>query len=318
MRRQARSNTRSVRENPGADDQEHDEGSASISTYLVVPYFPADRGRPTIERPLNASIPSWLCPSIIVNGQPGKNAFQRGTPTSVTVDVSNWGTGTVTAPVQVWLWWADPSVGFTNKTLLGQSVVAVPTGGGVRRSPPIVGTIPTSAPPHVCLLAYVSSPLDSLPAGSPVDPVNNRHWAQLNIVEITTSASGKFDFMFWAGNPLQRATGFDIVMRVVPREAQPTVERLFRAEILLLERAEVYIDELRRVDEAQSRRVDSRYRHQITLEPGQRRAFHAKGQLPEGVEPGARAAFEIQQVGLGEDQRIYGSIGLIVTAKDRH
>src|SRR5687767_2564262 len=85
----------------------------SVSTSLVVPYFSGDRGRRGVERPLGGAVVYWLCPSIVVNGQPGKNNFRRGEPTSVTVDVANWGSGTAAAPVQVQLWWADPSTGFT-------------------------------------------------------------------------------------------------------------------------------------------------------------------------------------------------------------
>jgi hypothetical protein len=58
---------------------------------------------------------------------------------------------------------AELGVGVLDVTIGGLAIVIAPTGGGVRRSPPVVGVIPTSASAHVCLLAFVSSPLDTLP-----------------------------------------------------------------------------------------------------------------------------------------------------------
>lgn len=295
----------------GQDDPQDPQ---QASTYLVIPYFHGDRGRPANERPLSSSVIWWLCPSIIVNGQPGKNTFQRGVPTSVTVDVANWGAGTLTAPVQVQVWWADPSTGFTSKTLLGQSVVVVPTGGSVRRCPPIVGIIPTSAPPHVCLLAYVSSPLDVARPGSPINPVNDRHWAQLNIAEVTTTVGLKFQFMAWAGNPLRRAATFNIAVRPLSREALPTLHRLRRAETTRADRISVQLFE-RRCDEA----GEPAARREVTIEAGARRAIHIVGELPPDIEPGNSVAFEIVQSGPGENAQtqIYGAVGLIVTVAAR-
>jgi hypothetical protein len=320
--------SRSVK-NPEPDADTHfpaggghgNEGRESqpVSTFLVIPYFSGDRGRPSIERPLSSSIVWWLCPSIIVNGQPGKNAFQRGVPTSVTVDVANWGAGTLAAPVQVQVWWADPSTGFTTKSMLGQSVVIVPTGGSVRRSPPIVGIIPASAPAHVCLLAYASSPLDVATPGSPVNPVNDRRWAQLNIAEITTTVGQQFQFMVWAGNPLGRAATFDVAVQLLSREALPMLTRVRRAETVRTDRTSLQIFERQRGDEDATRRSERGARRQVTIEPGQRRAMHVIGELPADIEPGTSVAFEIVQSGRGEDDqpRVYGALGLIVTARPR-
>ena len=94
------------------------------STYLVVPYFSNDMGRPGIERPLPpASAPAtipWACPSIkVIGGSPG--TFVPGQPLSVTVTVANHGAGTGIAPVNVAVWWSDPSTGFTKTNLHGQA-----------------------------------------------------------------------------------------------------------------------------------------------------------------------------------------------------
>jgi len=312
---------RGVQERPPAHNgHENEEREQQIpSTWLVIPYFNGDKGRPSVERPLNSSIVWWLCPSIIVKGQPGKNQFQRGAPTSVTVDVANWGAGTLAAPVLVQLWWADPSTGFTTKTLFGQSVVIVPTGGGVRRSPPIVGVIPTSAPPHVCLLAHASSPLDVGTPGAPINPVNDRRWAQLNVAEVATTVGQLFQFMVWTGNPLRRATTFDVAVRPVLREALPALERARRTSIVRTDRTSIQLFERRRGEDGAASRVERGDRHEVTLEPGERRAVHVAGELPADIEPGASVAFEIvQSAGGGNDEPlVYGAVGLIVTARSR-
>lgn len=280
-----------------------------VSTYLVVPYFAGDRGRPSLERPLSSAVVWWLCPSIVVNGQPGKNTFRRGEPTTVTVDVANWGAGTASAPVHVQLWWADPSTGFTAKTLLGQAVMVAPTGGGVRRSPPIVGTIPTSAPPHVCLLAYVSSPLDALPQGSPADPVGDRHWAQLNIAEMAAPLGQPFQLIVWAGNPFARAATFAVEARTLSREALETLIRIRRTSALSLEHARLALREGRR-EEAGEGRDEAIATHRLTLEPGRRRSLHLVGMLPDDVEPGTDVAFEIVQTS-ADDERVIGATGIV-------
>ena len=150
------------------------------STYLVVPYFSGDIGQPGIDRPLPPAaapgVVSWACPSIKVGGPPG--TFIPGDPLSVTVTVANHGAGTGVAIVNVAVWWADPTTAFTLTHLHGQSVVAVPSRGGVVTTKPIVNVIPISAPSHICLLVRVSSPADGPKTGAPIDPVSDRHWAQ--------------------------------------------------------------------------------------------------------------------------------------------
>lgn len=287
-------------------ERENGRDPGTVSTYLVIPYFAGDRGRPGQERPLGNATVYWLCPSIVVNGQPGKNTFKRGEPTSVTVDVANWGSGTAAAPVQVQLWWVDPTTAPTKLTPFGQTIVIAPTGGGVRRSPPVVGVIPTSAPPHVCLLAYVSSPLDAAPPGSPVDPVGDRHWAQLNIAELAVPQGQPFQFMVFVGNPFERAATFDVVARPLGREALSALSLIRRSEVVSPEDASLRLSEGRRRGEGDLVRV--------TLEPGRRQAVHVSGVLPDDVPPGLDVAFELVQSlpGEREEPQVTGAFGLIV------
>jgi hypothetical protein len=292
------------------------ESGNTPGTFLVIPYFPDDKGRSGSERPLtlDPGVVSWVCPSIVVNGIPGSNTFRRGDPTSVTISVSNWGLGTTAAPVQVSVWWAEPTTGFTTGGPFGQTAFPVPTGGAVYRSPTIVRTIPTSAP-HVCLLARVSSPFDAPAKGSPIDPVNDRHWAQLNIFDVTAKAGGAFQFMFWAGNPLARAAAFNIVARPVMRETLVGLHRLMRRETRPLDNMplELFVLERGREDRGSGEQAP---RHQITLNAGARTAFHLRGMLPKEVQPGQVVAIEVLQMhGWSEGARACGSIGLIVTAR---
>lgn len=314
--------TRPTKEAPRApghdrDPHEKDRTDQDLSTFLVIPYFNNDRGRPGVERPLNSSIVAWLCPSIIVNGQPGKNNFQRGAPTSVTVDVANWGAGTLSAPVYVRVWWADPSTGFTTLHLLGQETLVVPTGGSVRRTKPIVGTIPTSAPPHVCLLVNVWSPLEggAKPAG--INPANDRRWAQFNVSEIAASAGQPFQFTFWVGNPLPRAATFEVTARPVAREALPMLERVRRAEAVHVARASLRLREMRHIREGFAERgEEGPPDRRLTLKPGERRPVHLAGQLPADMEPGTSTVFEVVSVEVGGDEReTFGSLGVVVTAR---
>ncbi len=322
-----------------------DRSNQNVSAFVVIPYFNNDMGRPGIERPLISSIVSWLCPSIVVNGQPGKNAFVRGAATTVTVDVANWGAGALSTPVYVRVWWSDPSTGFTTLNLFGQSTIAVPN-GGVRRTQPIVGTIPISAPAHVCLLVNIWSPLETTSNSSAINPTNDRHWAQLNICDVEATIKRPFQLIFWAGNPLNRAAPFEIVARPVAQEALPMLERVRRAEALRVEQLPVQIRELPHLEQAAkvfgsargkkplqsvdlnllqpetgrskkgaSQDYDGRSQCRLTLNPGERRAIHLMGKLPPDTPPGTNTVFEIVSIRLGDhEQEMVGSLGVVVTA----
>lgn len=178
------------------------EGPGDAGTWLVIPYYDGDTGT---ERPVppGKAIP-YLCRSIIVDGQAGAFTLRRGAPMGVTVDVANWGAGALTALAQVRVWWADPTTVFAKAHPFGQAVVPVPPGGEAVRSGVMRGTIPLSAPPHVCLLAHVSAPLDGAGKTAVPAPALDRRWAQANLTEIVT-AGGPVRIPFAAGNPFDRA-----------------------------------------------------------------------------------------------------------------
>ena len=183
---------------PDHNDQDRPSG---VTSWLVIPYFDDDVGRSGIERPLpSGKGVAWLCSSIIIDGQPGGTGFRRGQPISVEVDVSNWGAGILPAAALVRLWWADPTLAFSTATLFGQTTVAVPPTGIPVRVGAFRVTIPIGASPHVCLLVQVSAPLDGA-SGVP-NPHQDRHWAQLNLIETNAvSAGGVLTLPVVLGNP---------------------------------------------------------------------------------------------------------------------
>ena len=198
-------------------DQNHDRPT-NVTTWLVIPYFEDDVGRSGIERPLPATKGiSWLCPGIIVDGQAGGTGFRRGEPISVEVDVANWGAGVLPAAGLVRLWWADPTLAFSAATLIGQTTVSVPPTGVPVRVGTFRVTIPLGASPHVCLLVQVSAPLDG--AASVPNPHQDRHWAQLNLVETAeVAADGTFTLPIVLGNPLEFTARSRLTLSAISRE----------------------------------------------------------------------------------------------------
>jgi hypothetical protein len=124
---------------------------------------------------------SWECPGIHAS------PYSPGEALQVTVDVRNSGGGSATAIATVVVYWADPTVGFAKPTFFGATTVAAPTmrnpstAGFV--SATLSGVIPAAAPDHICLLACVTHSLDL--AGMAPDPINDRHWAQHNLIAVS-------------------------------------------------------------------------------------------------------------------------------------
>ncbi len=173
---------------PEDHDRDRPQG---VTTWLVIPYFVGDVGRKNVERPLPPGKGAdWWCPSIFVDGKPGNTAFRRGVPLRVSLAVANWGAGTVPAVALVRLWWTEPTLAFpTSAVPIGQTSIVVPPGGAPVQTGHFTVTIPVGASPHVCLLAQVSAPVDG--ASSVPDPHSDRHWGQLNLVEVAASAAAQ-------------------------------------------------------------------------------------------------------------------------------
>lgn len=290
---------------PGEEDGER---PIKASTWLVIPYFSDDFGRPTLERPIDPNrATTWICPSIIIDGLPGNTSFVRGVPTSVTVDVANWGAGSITAPVQLRIWWADPTTSFTTATLFGQTVLLAPPGGVPVRSRPIVGTIPVTAPAHVCLLVHVAAPMDSSPAGSVPDPDGDRHWAQLNLLEVVADVEGTFQFSTRLGNPFDReAVGTVRLEQLAEGQVGAVGSRLGR-DLGTTDPEDVQL------------LVDGEFTEgEVRLAPHESRLLEVSGRIA-GLAAGHPMVIVVTQsiTADGGDSALRGELGVLVTPPDR-
>lgn len=284
-------------------DERHPDRPEEVTTWLVIPYFADDVGRPGVERPVpaNKAVP-WLCASIIVDDVPGGTAFKRGVPIRVAVEVANWGAGALPAIALVRLWWSDPTLSFAAATMFGQTSVPVPPTGQPQRVGVFTVTIPQGASPHVCLLAQVSAPLDGA-SGVP-DPNGDRHWAQLNLLEVTAAAGeGVIPVPFLLANPFPHEARSHLAVEEMSHVAVRFLSAQLGAEIRPGEGAEIDIAEGRLVDlpPQSSRWVEARLRIAGTPGPGERQGFVLTQQL--------------WRDGDLEERVLTGSLGVLLTGR---
>ncbi|MGI8595476.1 MAG: hypothetical protein ACR2ML_14135 [Solirubrobacteraceae bacterium] len=152
-------------------------------------------------------------------------------PLRVALAVANWGAGALPAAALVRLWWSDPTLAFTTAVAIGQTTLVVAPGGAPVRTGDFTVTIPQGASAHVCLLAQVSAPLDG--SSSVPDPHGDRHWAQLNLVELTTiSADGTVVVPVLLANPFAQPRRSVVAVEPMPREEADHLGQLRRRDIL--------------------------------------------------------------------------------------
>lgn len=302
------------------ENQPSDVGAVDDRPALVIPYWtaplvpggPPDDGS---QRPLPAPVVSWLCPAIRA-----LTPYQPGAELTVQVDIVNWGLGNATALPIVTVWWMDPSTGFAAmgpSNRVGLCVVPVDPRGGTASTPPMTTAIPPTAPPHVCLLAYVSHPDDQ--AGSLPDPIGDRHWAQHNLAVVTVQpGQSMIGFSFWAVSPYRQQAVFEVRVRPVTHEALASVARIVRAEpvrtevrLALREAGEMLVPGRAGADE---KRRDGRL--QLALEGGARRPIYLQVELGSALKPGQFTAVEVVQLDVRRE-RATGSVGVVVTTRAR-
>jgi hypothetical protein len=189
----------------------------------------------------------------------------------------------------------------------------VPTGGGIATTPPITDVIPATVSPHICLLAKVTGVADPLPPKSSIDPVNNRHWAQLNLNAVKLAWNGTFQFTFWAGNPLAQAGAFDIITRPVVAEALESVARQVRADPAPIDHLPINLQCVDPDLDIDFRRPIEDSRISVEIAPRARRAIHLVGQITGRLDPSRFIAIEVLQVhrGDGDHPYVVGSLGVI-------
>jgi hypothetical protein len=195
--------------NEPGDDRPIDTRPFLCIPYWNSPRFPGDEPDTGVVRPLPGDVISWECPGITTS------PYEPGEPLDVTVDVRNAGHGNAAVVATVVVYWADPTVGFSHPTFLGAATVPVRPRGGFATTPTIRGLIPATAPNHVCLLAMVTHSLD---LAKPVpDPINDRHWAQRNLVAAAAKQGGPLILPFFAANPFRTEEMFEVRVRALDR-----------------------------------------------------------------------------------------------------
>lgn len=286
--------------------REPNEGREDVSTWLVIPYHDGDTGT---ERPVpNTKAISYLCRSIIVDGQAGVFTLRRGVPMGVTVDVANWGSGVLTAAAHVRVWWADPSAIFATAHPFGQAVAMVPPGGEAVRTGVMRGTIPLTAPNHVCLLAHVAAPLDGAGKTAVPAPAVDRRWAQANLTEVQAAVDGAVRIPFAAGNPFGTTATARFGLRpLAGREVELMRDLIGRDVRTLHEAADVAV-------ENPAGDVSPTFE----LEPGAQVPMNLLATLPGGVPAGVEIHMVLTQTimppGEAEREMLEGSLGVRLLA----
>jgi hypothetical protein len=292
---------------PG-NDQGHGTGPGDTRPYLCIPYWETPRlPSNSVDigqlRPLPSDIISWECPGI----QP--TPYIPGEPLQVTVDVRNSGPGSATALATVLVYWADPTVGFAHPTLFGVGSVAAPpmrnpsVSGFV--STTIIGTIPAAAPAHVCLLACVTHSLDLAP--TILDPIGDRHWAQHNIIAVSTKIS-PIIFTFTVANAFRREDQFQLVVRPLARQVLDLFALRHKFEPAV-NHARLHLADpfSRPVTEA-----DTEVHTTLALPAGSSRRYSLAIELERPLGPHELAVFEILLLGSRNDQHPAGSLGIVI------
>jgi hypothetical protein len=243
-------------------------------------------------------------------------AFQPGFPLTVQVTVGNWGGGNSDIIAMVEVFWSPPLSGSTipdpNKRI-GLARVQVGTHGAQNKTDHIttIDPIPADAS-HICLLAKVWHALDLPPttqiAGKTVevaDPINDRHWAQRNVVAVP--ATGPQIIRFLATNPMPEEARFDLIVQPLGQEKWPALIEDERATpVHALAR---FL--LSGPDGDAEITGDNTLRHQIILKAGEHRNMKLSVDLPEPLQPDTLAAFEVLQF---QSDKPVGGFGIVVRA----
>jgi hypothetical protein len=286
----------------------NDRPALFIPTYPPPSGFGVDAGH---VRPVPNVVPYYLCPGIQV-----MTAFQPGSPLTVKVTVGNWQGGNSASLAMAAVWWSPLLSGSTipdPKKFIGFASVPLPPHGTQGRTHAITATIPTDAPPHICLLAKVWHALDMPPttqiAGKTVevaDPINDRHWAQHNLVAV--QAAGPQTIQFLATNLMPRRARFDLIVQPLGREKWSALTEGEYATPVQT-RARFRLSGPENYAETTG---DNTLRHEVILEAGGHGNMTLSVDLPKPLEPRTFAAFEVLQ--FDESHKPVGGFGIVLRA----
>jgi hypothetical protein len=286
-------------------DDFNDQPALFIPTYSRPPFVKDDTGA---DRPVPVGVLYYLCPGIRV-----MTPFQPGSPLTVQVTVGNWGGGT-SCIARVGVYWSLPFSGQIipnpDKLIGSISVEVKPYGGKATTNDIILIKIPLTAPPHICLLAKVEHSQDPLPLTwmpnldryvEIADPINDRHWAQHNLV--AGSAGSLQTIQFLATNPMLEAARFDLIVQPLGREKWSA---LTEAPVSTVARFRLSGPE----GDAETT-GDNTLRHPVILKAGEYRNMTLSVGVPEPLRPGTFAAFEVLQF---KSDKPVGGFGIVLRA----
>jgi len=289
------------------DNETNDRPALFIPSYPPPSGFGEDTG---LTRPVPAAIPYYLCPGIQAD-----TPYQPGSPLSVRVTVGNWQGGNSASIAMVALWWSPPLSGTTvpdPARFIGFATVPLPSHGARRTTAPMTATIPASAPSHICLLAKVWHALDMPPttviggkAVEVADPVNDRHWAQHNLMAIAASKAEVLPFL--VTNLAQTETMCELLVRPVDmRKSMAFASQEHRVPVS----ANVGF-RLEGGREGAQHERENGMRHRFHLQAGEQRDMALLVEPPGQLQPGTFAAYEVLQF---NDGAPVGGFGIAIRA----
>ena len=279
-----------------------------IPTYPPPPAVGDDTG---LVRPVPGGVPYYLCPGIQV-----LTAFQPGSPLTVKVMVGNWGGGNSASLAMVAVWWSPALSGTTvpdPKNFIGFATAPLPPHGAQGVTEPLTVRLPADAPPHICLLAKVwhalICPRPPRSRANPVevaDPINDRHWAQHNLVAVP--AAGPQPIQFMATNPGPRPGRFDLLVQPLSPEKWRALSESERANPV---QAHARL-RLSGPEGDQETVGEDTLRHQLELNAGEHRTMTLVVDPAEHLQPDTFAAFEVLQF---QADTPVGGLGIVLRAE---
>jgi hypothetical protein len=284
------------------------EHPSDTRPYLCIPYWTTplvaggswDNGE---GRPLPAAVVSYACESIHTS------PYQPGQSLDVIVDVRNSGGGNATSLATVVAYWAIPSVGFTKPAFFAATVVAVPpsrNAPGLTSTAKMTATIPADAPNHICLVVSVSHAQDR--AGLACDPINDRHWAQRNLLAVTAAVGAPAIVPLMAANPFATAKTLELRVGQVDERRAHRVASQFQTVPSGIRPRVRLLDEHGAAVSADGEETQT----PVQLGPLEQRPFQLMIELDGEVPRGQSAAVEATLNDQSEIPRSVGSLGVVL------
>jgi hypothetical protein len=276
--------------------------------FLCIPYWTTPLGSGEAwdngqERPLPGGVLSYACDAIHAG------PYTPGMPLDVSVDVRNSGGGNSPAIATVVVYWADPTVGFAKPNFFAASTVQVPTTRNAPSSattPKMRSVIPDTAPDHICLLVSVSNPQDR--AGTVCDAINDRHWAQHNLMAVHVGVDAPVVFPLTIANPFAEGRTLELVVGPIDERRASAVAGKFETE------ASGMAARLRllNADGAPVSKPGPQAQISVQLGPLEPRRFQVRIEIDSDLPRGQSAAVEAQLVDPDRDRRPVGSLCVVL------